>query len=83
MSRKQYTGVLCVYRESSLRGTLSADVRFNDGTVVYWDRAPKCFDDAVVDGTKNLVEIEFTANDDKQCSNPRNVKVLRVIKDGT
>jgi len=62
-------GSMCIYRESSLVEHLSADVKTADGQAFYYYRAPKCFDDLIVDGIKNVIDVRYTANEDG--SNPR------------
>lgn len=73
----KYIGVLCVYRESMMRETLSASLKLENGTELLWDRAPKQFEQ-VVTGTNNLVRIELELND--QMQRPRNVKLIEVIQ---
>lgn len=71
---KRVVGGLNVYREWSLRETLSATLRLDDGTELYWWKAPKCFTE--VDGAYRgqRARISVTLNDNNQ--NPRNVVVL-------
>lgn len=74
MARKKFVGIVNVYRESSLGEYLSADVKTDCGQSFYYYRAPKCFDDLIKDGSKNIIKVEFIANEDG--SNPRSVKAL-------
>jgi len=67
-------GRLCVFRESSQVQHLSAEVKTENGTEYYYSKVPKCFDDIITCGIKNVCHIEYTAREDG--SYPRNVVKL-------
>lgn len=69
---KIVVGVLNVYRESSMRETLSAALKVGNETL-YWYRAPKCFVDVPNISSQN-VRIQCVLNDNNQ--NPRHVVVI-------
>lgn len=70
-------GTVCVYRESSQRETLSAYLKLQTGQTIYWNRCPKCFDDLIVNGSKNKVDVELTlSTKNNELSRPRNVVKL-------
>lgn len=63
MARKRFQGRLCVHRQSGLK-QLAAKVEFPDGSpTIYYYPVPKCFDVLITDGTKNVAEVEFIAED--------------------
>lgn len=70
---KVVVGSLNVYRESSLRETLSATLKLDDGKELFWYTAPKCFVDVPNTSMQN-VRIQCTLNDNDR--NPRSVVVV-------
>lgn len=73
--RKKLTGLLNVYRVSAASETLVAEVNVDEVTTRYfYTPAPKAFKDLIKDASKNLVRVEYIANEDG--SNPRAVKAI-------
>lgn len=70
--RFNFTGTLCVYRESSQVEHLSAKVSLLDGRKFHYYRCPKAFDALITSGLKNVCEVAFTADWDG--TNPRAVR---------
>ena len=73
-TRHNYTGKLCVHRESSWHEYLAATVTLLDGKEFYYYPVPKCFDDMITDGIRNVIDVTFTA--DEKGRNPRNVVAI-------
>ena len=68
--RKQFEGVLNVYRDNRCVDFLSGAVKLDDGTRFEYYRCPKQFE-VLVTGYENCVRLSFVANEDG--SNPRQV----------
>lgn len=69
------TGILNVFRDGYCKDYLSCDIKTQingEEKSLYWSKVPKCFD--IVEGHKNVVEIEFDINDDFKY--PKNVKII-------
>lgn len=82
MARKKFKGVLNVHRVSSQHEHLAATVRsYRDSTEefkFYYYPCPKVFDDLITNGSYNVIEVEFTANEDGR--NPRGVRPISLAR---
>ena len=56
----RYKGVVNVYRDNQRSTHLSASLTLPDKSRIEWDKCPKCFNDLIVDGIKNKVEVEVS-----------------------
>lgn len=72
-ARIEVVGVVNVFRDGYSNEHLTASFK-NDTIERYYYPCPKCFDDLIVDGTKNCVKVKMTVNEDG--SNPR--KVIKI-----
>ena len=69
--RKQFTGLLHVYRDGPMSSDLTGKVTLDSGMNFYYYPCPKAFDN-LVDPIKNTRRISFTA--DTYGNNPRGAK---------
>lgn len=82
MSRITVTGLINVFRESSLRETLSATLKVN-GKKYYYPRCPEAWAELTYynpdrDDVTNLYEAIVTINE-KDGGNPRSTKLIKYI----
>lgn len=80
-NRKIIEGELCVYRDGYIKQDLCASVVLDDGKVLYFYPAPKCFDNLIIDGQKNFARVRFTVDRDTG-KNPRSAALLSQPRSG-
>lgn len=77
MTTSRYKGTVTVYRESYFVDRLSCMIKLENGMELYWHPTPKCFQQLIVDGQKNKVDVEVSLTTTKcRLKNPRNVVKL-------